>query len=109
MRGREPVTDEIDHLPRREAVRPHDRLGAAVAAGRKQFERAVTGWRMSAALGTDGFASHRGRIAEDNRYCSVRLAADLCTRSIDRPSYVLDRYSRLADRHVRELRKGLQQ
>ena len=27
MRGREPVTDEIDYLPRREAVRPHDRLG----------------------------------------------------------------------------------
>jgi len=65
MRGREPVTDEIYQLPHREAVRPHDRLGAAVAAGRQQFERAVAGWRMSTALGTDGFASHTGhRIAE---------------------------------------------
>jgi hypothetical protein len=74
MRAREPVTDEIDHLPCRETVRPQDRLGAAVAAGRKQFERAVAGWRMSTALWTDGFASHRGRIAEDNRHGSVPLA-----------------------------------
>ena len=79
MRGREPVTDEIDYLPRREAVRPHDRLGAAVAAGRKQFERAVARWRMSAALATDGFVSHRGRIAEDKSLWLSAARDDLCS------------------------------
>src|SRR5262245_30063819 len=66
MRGCKPVTDEIDHLPRREAMRPHHRLGAAVAARRTQFERAVAGWRIWTALWMHGFASHRGRIAEQD-------------------------------------------
>ena len=40
-RGREPGAQKLDHLLDCEAVREQDRLGAAVAARRKQFERAA--------------------------------------------------------------------
>jgi hypothetical protein len=37
---REPRTDQLDQLPDREAVRQHDRLGAAVRTRSKEFQRA---------------------------------------------------------------------
>jgi hypothetical protein len=40
-RGGEPGAHEVDHHVDREAVREHDRLGAAVAAGGQQFEGAA--------------------------------------------------------------------
>jgi hypothetical protein len=40
-RRREPGVHQLDHLFDREAMRQPDRLGAAVAAGGQQFERAA--------------------------------------------------------------------
>jgi hypothetical protein len=47
--GRQPGAHQLNHLRDREAMRDHDCLGAAVAAGSEQFERAVPG-RGQAAL-----------------------------------------------------------
>src|SRR2546429_9936258 len=41
--AREPGADQLDQHLDREAVREHDRLGAAIAAGCEQFERAAVG------------------------------------------------------------------
>jgi len=47
--GRESGADKLDHLRHRETMRQHSRLGAAVAAGGEQFERAAIG--LGAAAG----------------------------------------------------------
>jgi hypothetical protein len=39
--GRETGAHKLDHLLDTNPIRQHDRLGAAVAAGGEQFERAV--------------------------------------------------------------------
>ena len=55
--SREPSAHEVDHLCGREAMRPYDRLGAAVGGGREQFERAAAAGlevAMRAAAGSGG-------------------------------------------------------
>jgi hypothetical protein len=49
--GRQPGAHQLNHLRDREAMRDHDCLGAAVAAGSEQFERAVPGRGQAAPCG----------------------------------------------------------
>jgi hypothetical protein len=56
-----PTADQLDHLLGCEAMRQHDRLRAAVAAGGKQFERAVASGGRDALARVAARVFHRGR------------------------------------------------
>jgi hypothetical protein len=50
---------KIDHLLDREAMREHDRLGAAIAAGCEQFERAAAGGGMDVPARVAAWVAYR--------------------------------------------------
>jgi hypothetical protein len=53
----------LDHLRHREAVREHDRFGAAVTAGGEQFERAATGGGRAALARAVAWVAYEGHQA----------------------------------------------
>jgi hypothetical protein len=75
LRCREPGADQFDHLLDRETMRQHNRLGAAIAAGGEQFERAA-----ASGLGNVLAARHRSKVypakhphrkARGGRWCVI--------------------------------------